>query len=371
MDGFNPVMATFQVCDTNADNGLNMEEIMQDGCEEVLQTLFGLSTDQLQDTFFRLDENMDKIISIEEGHTASQSFDRLELGSFEPLRILVTTGGNDVEGVDRPSLTTEIINLENPSFRCTKVGKFPKDLYFANGGWVGNKPMVCGGSSDSVSSHHYKTSQKSCYTLQTNGTWKEDKNAALIRGKQNQISGSVVINNQLYIPEYVGQQKSSFVPSGSPIETLIGLFGSFWYKKAYLNFEMAAPNTAPNTLQSLNSWGIFNLTHRNFDNKYSCIVKWDANTIMLIGANSGGKDTYFINLGNKTVTPGPQLMQGRYKHACNELTVNNLYTQKSESFIVVTGGVTEDLLPSGPYLKSTEILPKSPYNHYFGKWMKG
>ena len=225
--------------------------------------------------------------------------------------------------------------------------------------------MVCGGS-DAFG----QTFQKSCYTLQTNGTWKEDEEATLSRGKQNQISGSVVINNQLYIPEYVGQQKSSFVPSGLPTETLINMFGTFWYKKAYLNFEMAAPNTAPNTLQSLNSWGIFNLTHRNFDNKYSCIVKWDANTIMLIGANSGWKDTYFINMGNKTVTRGPQLMQGRIAHACQEITVNNQYTQKSESFIVVTGGHSQSGYPY--HLNSTEILPKSPYNHFFGKgWLKG
>ena len=69
-------MATFQVCDTNADDGLNLEEIKQDGCKEVLQNLFGLSTDVLQDTFFHLDENMDKIISREEGYTASQSLER-------------------------------------------------------------------------------------------------------------------------------------------------------------------------------------------------------------------------------------------------------------------------------------------------------
>ena len=83
--GLDPVMTTFQVCDTNVDNGLNMEEITQDGCKEVLQTLFGLSTDLLQDTFFGLDENMDKVISRQEGYTAS-SFDRFvhHLPPLEP-----------------------------------------------------------------------------------------------------------------------------------------------------------------------------------------------------------------------------------------------------------------------------------------------
>ena len=116
-------MATFQVCDANADNGLNMEEITQDGCKEVLQTLFGLSTHMLQDTFLRLDENMDKVISIEEGLAASQSFDRLgQRVSTFGTKVLVT-GGN--------SLATEIIDLTDSSFICNKVGKFPKPLYWA------------------------------------------------------------------------------------------------------------------------------------------------------------------------------------------------------------------------------------------------
>ena len=134
------------------------------------------------------------------GHVAIPISDDLTEAICSRYNFLVATGG-DLKG---PSLTTEIINLENPSFVCTKVGKFPKPLYGANGGWVGNKPMVCGGSDV-----FGRIFQKSCYTLQTNGTWKDDEKATLSRGKQNQISGSVVINNQLYIPEYVGQQKSS------------------------------------------------------------------------------------------------------------------------------------------------------------------
>ena len=148
-------MATFQVCDTDADNGLIMEEIKQDGCKEVLQKLFGLSSDVLQDTFFQLDENMDQVISREEGHATSQSLDRLGQISQPPTtfgnKVLVATGFNTSH--------TEIIDLKNSSFSCTKVGKFPTYLLLANGGWVGNKPMVCGGVS-------YKTNSwgKNCYT---------------------------------------------------------------------------------------------------------------------------------------------------------------------------------------------------------------
>ena len=79
--GLDPVMTTFQICDTNADDGLKFEEIKQDDCRDVLQKMFGLTTDVLQDTFSGLDKNMDKIISREEGQAASKLLDR-NLNSF-------------------------------------------------------------------------------------------------------------------------------------------------------------------------------------------------------------------------------------------------------------------------------------------------
>ena len=52
-------------------------------------------------------------------------------------KILVVTGNH--------GLTTEIIDLGNSKFSCPKVEKFPKNRFYANGGWVGDMPMVCGG----------------------------------------------------------------------------------------------------------------------------------------------------------------------------------------------------------------------------------
>ena len=323
-------MATFQVCDTNADDGLNLEEIKQDECKEVLQKLFGLSTDVLQDTFFHLDENMDKVISKEEGHAASQSLDR-----FGPICQSNTTFGTKVLVTAGNTLTTEIIDLKDSSFACTKVGKLPKDFKFAqqygtvhllwefaNGGWVGNTPMFCGGTVDFGKIFH-----KSCYILQENGAWKEDKKAKLIRGKQSYISGSVVIKDQLFIPEIVKKNGRNF-----------------------LNFEMVAPNKRSETLQQLNNWGRF------VNAEASCVVNWDANTIMLIGVNLERKGTFFINMGNKTVTPGPDLIERRTFHACHEMTV------QSESFIIVTGGTFwKDK-------RQTEILSKSSFEK---GWQRG
>ena len=92
-----------------------------------------------------------------------------------------------------------------------------------------------------------------------------------------------------------------------------------------------------------------------------------ANTIMLIGVNSMMKETFFINMGNNTVTPGPKLIEGRQYHACHEMTVDR------ESYIVVTGGTRLSRQTGWPgwnriRIKSTEILSKSS----FGKgWQKG
>lgn len=226
-------------------------------------------------------------------------------------------------------MRTDIIDLKNSSFECNKVGKFPKPLFFANGGWVGNKPMVCGGAGIWESIAHMDF-QKNCYILQENGAWKEDEVAKLIRGKENFISGSVVIKDQLFIPEFIKSSTKGY---------------------SYLNFEMVAPSKYTRTLQDINKWGQF----VDDKNTKTCIVNWDANTIMLIGADSQhtgkNKETLFINIGNKTVTPGPQLKHGRYGIACHEMSVNG------ESYVVVTGGG-----------KSTEILPKSSFGN---GWQRG
>ena len=100
-----PVMATFQICDTNADDGLKFEEIEQDDCRDVLQKMFGLTTDVLQDTFSSLDKNMDKIISREEGQAASQVLDRNPTFTWpKGTKVLVVTGAMSGDG-----RTTEIL----------------------------------------------------------------------------------------------------------------------------------------------------------------------------------------------------------------------------------------------------------------------
>ena len=120
-----PVMATFQICDTNADDGLKFEEIKQDDCRDVLQKMFGLTTDVLQDIFSSLDKNMDKIISREEGQVASQLLDRNSNFEWPKGTKVLVVGGTDSK---TDGGATEILDLGgNPFFPnfCTKLGRFP------------------------------------------------------------------------------------------------------------------------------------------------------------------------------------------------------------------------------------------------------
>ena len=52
-------------------------------------------------------------------------------------KVLVTTGSYKSKSV-------EIIDLEDPSFKCTKADNFPMLTRGANGALIGNMLMICG-----------------------------------------------------------------------------------------------------------------------------------------------------------------------------------------------------------------------------------
>ena len=87
---------------------------------------------------------------------------------------------------------TEIIDLEDSSFTCSKVNQFPVSLLASAGGLVGSTPFVCGGWLGSSYSN-------ACYTLQENGAWKQDRTASLNTVRFYAASGSVIMSNQLVI----------------------------------------------------------------------------------------------------------------------------------------------------------------------------
>ena len=220
------------------------------------------------------------------------------------IKVLVVTGVGSTWDDGR---RTEIIDLEDSSFTCSKVNQFPVSLYASTGGLVGSTPFVCGGYTGSYSN--------ACYTLQENGAWKQDRTASLNTARGYAASGSVIMSNQLVI---AGGYNRNFLSS----------------------IELASPNARTTTLPRGLPLGL----------RSSCIVPWDANTFMVIGgySSSGGRrETYFITPSNKTVTNGPKLQNARYNVACHDMIVNG------EEFIIVIGG------HGSGHEKTIEVLSKA------------
>ena len=226
-------------------------------------------------------------------------------------KVLVTTGAPWNNG-----RMTEVIDLENPSFECSKIGQFPIDVRGSTGGLVGSKPMVCSGWAGTTSGYD----NKACFLLQEDGQWVEDQ--ALNEPRSYAAYGSMVFNKELLIAG--GSDKNIAAKSPNSESRLL-------------------PMTLPSKIG------------------HSCIVKWDENTFLLVGGSNWPtkpyerKETYFIHMDNNTVTNGPDLLIPRKQHACNEIIANG------ESFIIVAGG-------NDANEKSTEYLSKSNVQN---GWQKG
>ena len=225
--------------------------------------------------------------------------------ALRPPKILVTTGYGS--GANN----TEIVDLEDASFKCT-VSQFPTSVSGATGGLVGNTPMICGGYLFYGVGDYYGDSLKSCYSLKENGEWKFESNLTTPRAYA--ANGDVIINHKLVIAGGY---------NGSILDTI----------------EVVAPNTKSRTLPIRLPVAMYG----------SCMVPWDTNTFLIIGGygSTYRRQTYFINMANNTYTTGPDLLTARDFFACNTMNVNG------EDFIIVAGG------NGAP--KSTEYLPKANY----------
>ena len=227
-------------------------------------------------------------------------------------RVLVVNGNNHL------AKKTEIIDMENADFECTKVQPFPILLYGATGGLIADKiPFICGGFTDSENGSGWKTEQ-ACYQLTEAGTWIEDQ-TAILNEARGYLLGSVVYNNSELV-----------VSGGSGLKSI----------------ELISPNAKPRTLSAQLPKALF----------IQCTVAWDADTFMVIGGGNSDK-TYLINVKTNQVTNGPPLNIGRQSLGCAELEVSG------SSHIVVSGGSSR-----GEVIQSTEVLDK---NNIGLGWQKG
>ena len=200
---------------------------------------------------------------------------------------------------------TEILDLQDPLYHC-EIPKFPIQMNGATGGLINGTPMLCGGFS-----YDSRTYLDTCHILQENGEWIQDGIASLTTNRY--LAGSVVMNGQLVM---VGGYNGKYLSS----------------------IELVSPNTPSMTLPINLPQGI-----------QPCVIRWDDQTIMVIGGYIGFNEyiaeTYFVDLVNETISPGPKLNKKRSHHACAEMIVNG------QDAIVVTGGYDAKI--------STEILVKS------------
>ena len=230
---------------------------------------------------------------------------------------MIATGSPSGDGRN-----TEIVDLEDSNFSCTKVEPFPVKLYGATGGLMkGQKPFICGGGAYI----NGWTSSKDCYQLTEAGSWAKDQTAKLNTARGYAGYGSVVIDNNLYLAGgYNGVELRSI--------------------------EMLSPDATSQTLSVQLPTGLSS----------HCQVQWDSDKFFIIGGSDGSKrdETYFINVKTNQLTNGPSLNTARNSHACGEMDVNG------KSYIIVTGGIDS----SGGSLRSTEVLDK---NNVGQGWQKG
>ena len=107
-------------------------------------------------------------------------------------KVLIVTGGPQ---------KTEIIDIKDPSFNCTKPKQFPVSWSHAVGGLVGQVPFVC-------------YTGTNCYALQQSGSWQKDRYAT---GEYHAAIGSVVLHNKLVIAGgYINRNILSTIKVASP-----------------------------------------------------------------------------------------------------------------------------------------------------------
>ena len=222
----------------------------------------------------------------------------------DETKVLIATGSGYDNGRN-----TEILDMEDPFFACPTVELFPVKMYRGVGALVKETPFICGG-------HFNQARYTSCYTLEDNGRWKEDKVASLNTPKN--YAASLTMNDKLVV---AGGQYGSLLKA----------------------IELVSPNTISMTLPYELPVAL---------STYPCAASWNSDTFMLVGGRSAQysyeERTYFIDMGNNTVINGPNLQIGRIYQACQEMIVND------SSFIVVAGGWTEN-----GSTNSTEVLSKS------------
>jgi len=205
------------------------------------------------------------------------------------------------------SRKVEFFDMENPHSTC-KLQDFPIKLEDSTAAFTGTEAVVCGGGGSKGKA------QKSCYQLMENGTFIELQEQSLKIARN-------------YAASVVTPSGDMWVIGGIDYSTeLISFSGDSEVKN---KFEESQP-----TLDVLLS--------------FHCVAKLNATTAILTGGanvSSYENSTYFLDLVDFKITPGPPMNQKRGFHGCGTFAFNG------KNITVVAGGWDGSRLDSTEYLE--------------------
>ncbi len=204
--------------------------------------------------------------------------------------------------------TCEVINLASSASTCKNPPNFKAKIYAAIGGLgFKNKPIICGGIQNDVSSNK-------CYSLENN----EWSNSARMNSVRAYAAAAQLQDGKL------------LVTGGIPL----------------------SPYSHLNSTEMLTEEGWkTNIPSLPVTIAYHCMVTVNSTTVMAIGGvQDGGYSgkTFYFTFGEESWTKGPELKTKRESHSCGKIRTNK---ESQEMSIIVAGGND-----SSSRLSSVEIL---------------
>ena len=213
------------------------------------------------------------------------------------------------------SKKVELFDITNPALTCT-LPNFPAKLTFSTAGFTADGPLLCSGYD-----HDKNNNIDSCYHINS-ATGQFEKTKVSLKYKRR-YAASIVTNTGLWI--------------------LGGYRNGYQLKSTELVSATGVKDKNPLPIASSNA----------------CIVKINATTGIVTGGwKNKAKSTYYLDLTNFNIKPGPDMISERYRHGCSSFTFNGY------DIAIVSGGKAD----SNSYLDSTEYLDTSKEDP---KWEQG
>ena len=196
-----------------------------------------------------------------------------------------------------------------------RLPNFPANLTHSTAGFTADGPLLCSG-------YDYDKNDDSCYHINS-ATGQFEKTKVSLKSKRG-FAASIVTNTGLWILGGNGNTryfKSTELVSATGVED---------------------KNPLPIALRD------------------ACIVKINATTGIFTGGwkEKALKSTYYLDLTNFNIKPGPDMISERYGHGCSSFTFNG------HDIAIVSGGKAD----ANSYLDTTEYLDTSKEDP---KWKLG